>query len=182
MILAILYTLFIIAEICFAFFAAVYALSALYSSFMGSAYVPTKQKEVEYILKEAGLKKGQVFYDLGCGDGRVVRTAVKQYKVKGTGIDISPVLIFIANIKCLLYKVKGVRFRVENIVHTDIHDADVIFIFLMPAFIEKLAPLFKKKLKKKTLVISHGFKIVQWDKNLVKTIHHIPFPTYFYRL
>src|SRR3954463_15418742 len=54
-------------------------------------YVPTPQPVVEAMLKLAGVKEGEVVYDLGCGDGRIVVTAVKQFKAKrGFGLDIDP--------------------------------------------------------------------------------------------
>ena len=176
------YIIFIILEILFALFAFIYSTLALYSSFMGSAYVPTKNKEVDAVLKEARLKKGQIFMDLGCGDGRVVRQAVKNFKVKGIGIDINPILILICRIKAHFSGLIGVKFSVENIMNADFSRADVIYIFLMPKFIEKLAPKLKSQTKKGALIISHGFKIIAFNKKLVKTIHHLPFPTYFYKL
>lgn len=59
----------------------------------GPPFVPTPQKTVNEILKKLNLKKGMVFYDLGCGDGRVVRSAVKHYGVIGIGVDLNPFLI-----------------------------------------------------------------------------------------
>src|SRR5436190_8834992 len=54
-------------------------------------YVPTPQPVVEAMLKLAGVKEGEVVYDLGCGDGRIVITAVGQFKAKkGVGIDFNP--------------------------------------------------------------------------------------------
>jgi len=148
---------------------------------MGAPYVPTKNKELLQFLKEAGLKKGQVFLELGCGDGRVVRTAVKEYGVKGIGIDVNPTLILWAKMKTKFYKVPGVIFRRENVFNTDLKDADVIYLFLMPELVKKLLPKMKKELKKNTLIISHGFKVEGWEKSLFKTIPNKPFPTYYYR-
>lgn len=182
MIASIGYLFLILIELIFAFFACVYAVSALYSSFMGSAYVPTRNKDLEAILKTARLKKGQVFMDLGSGDGRVVKMAVKKYGVHGIGIDINPTLIFIANLKNKFEKIKNLEFQRKNIKDADFKKADIIYIFLMPNFIAQLTPILRKKMKKNALVISHGFKIIGWQKYTVKTIQSHPFPTYFYRL
>ena len=53
-------------------------------------YVPTPQDVVDKMLDMAKVKKGDVVYDLGCGDGRIVFTAAKKYGAKGVGVDIDP--------------------------------------------------------------------------------------------
>lgn len=155
----------------------VYTLSLIYSSFKGSPYVATRRKRIEEILKEADLKKGKTFIELGSGDGRIIRTAVKLYGVKGIGIDINPLLVFWAN----LLGHKNIDFKVENIFDTDLTRADYVYIFLMPKLIEELEKKMDKELKKGTIVISHGFPIIGWEKKLYKKIEKIPFPTYYYR-
>lgn len=157
-------------------------MSLLYSSFKGSMYVPSKKKEVEEILKSIKLKKGQVFMDIGCGDGRVVQTAVKNYKVQGIGIDINPMLILIARSRSLWMKIRGIKFKTQNIFNTDLKQVDVLYIFLLPELIKKITPKLQKELKKGALVISHGFRIMDWEKKLTKTRKQKPFPTYFYRV
>ncbi|PIQ72426.1 hypothetical protein COY13_01450 [Candidatus Roizmanbacteria bacterium CG_4_10_14_0_2_um_filter_36_35] len=156
----------------------VYTLFLIYSSAMGSPYVATGKKRIEEILKEANLKKGKTFVELGCGDGRIVRTAVKHYNVKGVGIDINPLLIFWAKI----LGTNGIQYKLENIFETDLKQSDYIYIFLMPKLIEKLALKMNKEVKKGAIVISHGFPIKGWEKKLIKTLKRIPFSTYFYRV
>lgn len=149
---------------------------------MGSPYVPTKNKEIELFLKEANLKKGQIFYDLGCGDGRIVRMAVKRYRVKGTGFDINPLLIFWARFLARIKKIKEAKFVTKNIFSVDLRQVDVLYLFLMPKLIEKLFPKLKNELRKNTLIVSHGFVIEGFKKKLIKKIDHRPFPTYFYKI
>ncbi|PJC80774.1 hypothetical protein CO008_00990, partial [Candidatus Roizmanbacteria bacterium CG_4_8_14_3_um_filter_36_12] len=112
------------------------------------------------------------------GDGRIVRTAVKHYNVKGVGIDINPLLIFWAKI----LGTNGIQYKLENIFETDLKQSDYIYIFLMPKLIEKLALKMNKEVKKGAIVISHGFPIKGWEKKLIKTLKRIPFSTYFYRV
>lgn len=147
---------------------------------MGSPYVPTRKKAIYDILDRAKLKKGQLFIDLGCGDGRIVREAVRYKHVKGIGIDINPMLIFWAKIKAKLAHMKGVDFKVENIYQTDISKADVIYVFLLPQFLRKLKPRFEKEAKKGALVVSHGFLINGWEYE--QMIDAKPFQTFFYRM
>ncbi len=175
-------TLLIFSILFFLISITVYILSLIYSFLSGSPYVPTKLKEINFILKEACLKKGKLFIELGCGNGLVVRSAVKNYKVKGLGVDVNPILIWQAKFLIKIQKVNGeIKFYRQNIFNTDLTDADYIYLFLLPPIIKKLIPKFENELKKKTLVISHGFKIQGWEKKLIKILPHSPFSTYFYQ-
>jgi hypothetical protein len=74
----------------------------------------------------------------------------------------------------------NVEFCRKNIFDVSLEKADVIYLFLMPALISKLVPKFKKELRKKTLIISHGFKVKGFGPYLVKFLDRRPFPTYYY--
>lgn len=158
-----------------------YIFSLIYSHLCGSPFVPSKKKELELILSKCNLKKGMVFMDLGCGEGRVVRMAVKKYKVAGIGIDVNPLLLLAAKIFSRLEKLRSIKFERKNILTYDLSSADVIYIFLLPSLITKLVPHFERSLKNNTLVVSHGFKIPEWVNFATYKIDHLPFPTYYYR-
>jgi len=160
---------------------ATYGVTLLFSSAMGAPYVPTSKKRINEILKEAHLKKGQTFLELGSGDGRIVRNAVKQYGVTGIGIDINPTLTFIARLYAKQEKLKNIIFKTESIFNTDLKKAHVIYLFLMPQLILKLIPSLSQ-LSPNTMLISHGFKIEGWDKKLYKTVKTEPFSTFYYRI
>jgi len=148
---------------------------------MGAPYVPTSKKNIHDILMKAGLKKGQSFLELGSGDGRIVREAVKKYGVTGTGIDINLLLIFLSRFLATHEHLKNIEFKRENIFKTDFSQAHVIYFFLMPELIKKIAVRFDKEVKKGTLIISHGFKIIGWENKLIDQIDTQPFSTFFYR-
>ncbi|OGK24898.1 hypothetical protein A3A46_01805 [Candidatus Roizmanbacteria bacterium RIFCSPLOWO2_01_FULL_37_13] len=177
----ILYFLVILAELIFAIGFSALTISFIYSSLKGSPYVPTRQKEVDIILKTANLKSKQIFLELGCGDGRVCRRAASLYGVKTIGVDVNPLLIRYARFLAKIKSVNNTDFRTQNIFDTDLSKVDVVYLFLMPKLIELIVPKLEKEIKKKALVISHGFKIVEWQNRLVKKIDHRPFPTYYYR-
>ena len=177
----ILYFAAILAELIFAIGFSILTLSFIYSSVKGSPYVPTRQKEIDRILKNAHLKAGQNFFELGCGDGRVCRRAASVCRLKALGVDVNTLLIWYARLITKIKKVPNVEFRTQNIFATNLSSADVVYLFLMPKLISRLVPKLERELKKKALVISHGFKIVEWQNRLSKKISGKPFPTYYYR-
>ncbi|NTU46820.1 methyltransferase domain-containing protein [Candidatus Roizmanbacteria bacterium] len=182
-----LYLALYFVALIFEFFVAlglmVYIGSLLYSSLFGAPYVPTKRKELITFLQEAGIKKGSLFLELGCGDGRVVSTAVDVYGAVGVGIDINPVLIYWARLLAKLHKIQGkLTYKTENITKTDVSQADIIYLFLLPKVIDQIKEKLVKKTKPTVLIISHGFRIDDWDTFLVKKLDRKPFPTYFYKI
>ncbi|MBI4226151.1 methyltransferase domain-containing protein [Candidatus Roizmanbacteria bacterium] len=176
----ILYYLVIFGELIFAIGFSIVTFSFIYSSLKGSPYVPTKKKEIDYILKNANLNPDLNFLELGCGDGRVSRQAAMRYKVKALGVDINPLLVWYSRLISKLDGVANTKFITKNIFDTDLSHADVLYLFLMPKLIELIVPKLERELKKDATVISHGFKIVKWQNRLRKKIDHKPFPTYFY--
>jgi len=177
----ILYFILLFVELVVLITVAIYGVTLLFSSVMGAPYVPTSKKRIDQILKEADLKRGQTFLELGSGDGRIVRSAVKQYGVNGIGIDINPTLTFISRFYAKKDKLQNVMFKTQSVFDTELHKAHVIYLFLMPQLILKLLPKLSQ-LPKNTVLISHGFKIEGWEKKLYKTVNTEPFSTFFYRL
>lgn len=162
------------------FFAILYV-SHAYSTLAGSPFVPSSKNEVAHALAEVKLKKGSTFIDLGCGDGRVVMTAVKLYQVKGLGIDINPLLILYARFRAKRDN-HNTAFMRQSIFEADIASMDTIFLFLMPKLINKLTPKLISEASKDTLIISHGFPIPALADKLDHKREARPFPTFFYRV
>ncbi|OGE30798.1 hypothetical protein A2631_03860 [Candidatus Daviesbacteria bacterium RIFCSPHIGHO2_01_FULL_44_29] len=161
---------------------AIYGVFCIIVDFTGAPYVPTSQKILEEILEGAKLKKGQQWLELGSGDGRATRLAVRRYGVAGTGIDIHIPLIFYSRLLARLQNLKNIHFRIQNLFSTDLRNYDVIFMFLLPVTLKKLCAKLEKECSKGTLVISHGFRILGFEKYLVIVQKRKLFPTYFYKL
>lgn len=126
-------------------------------------YVPTPENVVEAMLKLGEVKKGDILYDLGSGDGRIVVTAAKQYGVKGTGIDINPERIEEANANAKQASVTDkVRFLNQDLFEADIKDATVVTLYLLPSINLKLRPKLWKDLKPGTRIVSHSFDMGDW--------------------
>lgn len=176
-----IYFFLIFSLIIFLFFITLYVFSLIYSSLMGSPYVATKNKQVDLILNELKLKKGKIFYELGCGDGRMIRQAVKKYGVLGYGFDINPLLLWWAKFLAKRDKLKNIFFERKNILKINYQKADYVYLFLLPELIAKLQKKLEDELPKKAIVISHGFPLLGWEKRLIKKIDEKPFPTYFYK-
>lgn len=183
MISLILYLATLLSLLIFLIFMSVYGLSLIYSSLMGSPYVPTRNKVILNILKEVKFKKNYLFVELGSGDARMIRLAVKKYHLKGLAVDINGLINFWARILSRLDRTnKNIVFKTENIFDTDLTKADYLYLFLMPDLLKKLVSKFDRELKKGAIIISHGFPIKEYENKLIKKVERIPFPTYYYRV
>ena len=133
-------------------------------------YVPTRPPVVEAMLKLANLKKGDVLYDLGCGDGRIVVKAAKEYGVTGVGFDIDPERIAEANANA---KEAGVTSRVKfvnaDLFETDLNKASVITMYLLPSVNMKLRPKILA-LKPGTRIVSHAFDMGDWKPEKTEVV------------
>lgn len=126
-------------------------------------YVPTPQPVVDAMLRLAQVKRGDVLYDLGSGDGRIVITAAKRYGVRGTGVDIDPQRIREANENARKAGVAGrVRFVNEDLFLIDFSDATVVTLYLLPRINLQLRPRLINELKPGTRIVSHGFDMGDW--------------------
>jgi len=121
-------------------------------------FVPTPQEVVDAMLKLAGVTGNDVIYDLGSGDGRIPITAAKVYGARGVGIDIqkSQVDSAIANAKAAGVSDK-VRFLNQDLFTTNISEATVVTLYLLPELNLKLLPKLNAELKPGTRVLSHSF-------------------------
>lgn len=139
--------------------------------FFGAFWYPTPKRKVRKMLHLAGLKPGEVVYDLGCGDGRIVIAAVKEFKAKAVGIDIDPLKIFFVKLKIRLLKLgEEIKLICGNFFKHNLSGADVITIYLSQMANDKLVSKLAKELKEGARVVSHGF--VLYDK--FELINHDP--------
>ena len=126
-------------------------------------YVPTPQEVVEDMLRLANVRKGDVLYDLGSGDGRIAITAAKKYGIKATGIDIDPERIREANQNAKKAGVADrVQFRQEDLFQANFRDATVVTLYLLPDLNVKLRPKLWNELNPGTRIVSHQFDMGKW--------------------
>ncbi|MBI3048479.1 MAG: class I SAM-dependent methyltransferase [Acidobacteria bacterium] len=121
-------------------------------------FVPTPQEVVDAMLKLAKVTKNDVVYDLGSGDGRIPITAARTYGARGVGLDIDP-----QRIKEAMENLKAagvgdrVRFLNQDLFTTNISEATVVTLYLLPSLNLKVLPKLNAELKPGTRVVSHAF-------------------------
>jgi Methyltransferase domain len=126
-------------------------------------YVPTHEKVVDEMLKVAKVKKSDVLYDLGSGDGRIVITAARRFGTRGTGVDLDPERIQEAKENAKKAGVEDrVRFIQGDLFDTDLRDATVVTLYLLPAVNMKLRPKLLSELRPGTRVVSHNYDMGDW--------------------
>jgi SAM-dependent methyltransferase len=126
-------------------------------------FVPTPLEVIDKMLELAEVKKGDVVYDLGSGDGRIVIRAAKKYRVHGVGIEMDRLLLAKARKDAAAAGVTHlVQFRAEDALKTDLSPATVVTLYMLPWFNEKMKPNFKKYLKPGARIVAHDFGIEGW--------------------
>ena len=133
-------------------------------------YVATPPEVVERMLQMAGVGPEDVVYDLGCGDGRIVIAAAKQFGARGVGIDLDPNLIRIARQGAAREGVSGrVEFRVGNVLEADVSAATVVALYLAAASNVRLKPQLVRQLAFGARIVAHNFGMGDWEPDAVET-------------
>jgi SAM-dependent methyltransferase len=144
-------------------------------------WVPTWRKDFPRVFKLAELKPGQVFYELGCGDGRVVTQANKIYKAKAIGLEISMPLYLVAKLRQLFNPNKDLKIKYKNLFKENLGAADVVYFFGMPKPVkDKLRLKLEKELKPGCRVISYVFPIEGWQPEVIDKPLANVVPIYLY--
>jgi precorrin-6B methylase 2 len=131
-------------------------------------YVPTPPEVVTAMLKLAEVKNTDVVYDLGCGDGRIVVAAARDYGARGVGVDIDPARIQEAQTNAQKAGVADrVQFRQQDLFQTNLSEATVVTLYLLPNINLRLRPKLWRELKPGTRVVSHSFDMGDWKPDKV---------------
>lgn len=181
MLVSVIWLLVVLGLLAFCSWFIVHYLWLSYSAVMGAPYVPSKTEELRAVLAHAQLKPTDIFLDVGCGDGRVVLTAISMYGVTGTGIDINQVLIRTARRNAIKQGIPA-TFEIGNIKNLDFSPYSVIYLYLLPQLIQQITGRIRRQTTQGTLVISHWFSIGGWEPYLVSTYRGRDFITYYYRM
>src|SRR5499426_3247925 len=132
-------------------------------------YEPTPPDVVEVMLRLANVKADDVVYDLGCGDGRIVITAVRQFGARGVCVDIDPQRIAESQENARAAGATDyIRFLNQDLFQTDVDEATVVMLFLSPELNLKVRPKLLRELKPGARIISHWHDMGDWKP--VKTV------------
>ncbi len=127
-------------------------------------YVPTEPNVVQGMLKLAGVTSADMVYDLGCGDGRVVIMAAKDFGAHGVGMDINPALIQQARANARACNIENlVSFEEGDLFDANLHNATVVTLYLLPHVNLRLRPKLWSDLRPGARVVSHTFSMGDWD-------------------
>jgi len=133
-------------------------------------YVPSPEGVVTSMLAAAEVKEGELVYDLGSGDGRVLIAAAKEFKARSIGVEISPKLVQESTEKI---KAEGLEEHCKVILgdalDVNLSDADVVVLYLLTSSNELLRPILEQELKPGARVVSHDFEVRGWKPS--KVVH-----------
>jgi predicted RNA methylase len=137
-------------------------------------YVTSPQRVVDRMLEMAGVKPNEVVYDLGCGDGRILFTAVERYRAKAVGVEIDPKLVEFTRDQAQKMSM-GNRVKVVqgDLLDADLSEADVVTLYLLTQSNEKLRPRLEKMLRPGTRVVSYDYAVPGWKPKWVERVEEV---------
>jgi len=134
-------------------------------------FVPTPVEVIDRMLEIAEVKKGDVVYDLGSGDGRIVIRAAQKYGARAVGIEMDTLLLDKARKDAKAAGVNHlVEFRAEDALKADISKATVVTLYMLPWFNEAMIPSFKKHLRPGARIVAHDFGIEGWKPDKTENL------------
>ncbi len=126
----------------------------------GAIFVPAHRESIEALLEAVPMEPGDVFVDLGCGDGRVLRAVRKRYRVEARGVDVNPLACWMARLRNLFDG--KVRIHRADFWGHDVGDAGVLFCYLFPDVMERMARKLAGELRTGSRVVSANFPLPGW--------------------
>jgi protein-L-isoaspartate O-methyltransferase len=126
-------------------------------------YFPTPETIVDKMLKLGDLKAGEVVFDLGSGDGRIVIDAARKYKARAIGVELDDSLF-----KQSMNRIKSLGLtNTARIIHGDLlkqdySSADLLTVYLLPVATQMVTPLLERQLKKGARIVAHDFQFASW--------------------
>ena len=142
-----------------------------WSQAFGAPWIPTSHKTIRKMLELARLKPGETLYDLGCGDGRIVIDAAKDFDALAVGIEIDPIRYYWAKLSILRFRLQcSARVILGNFFQSNLSKADVVTLYLLQDTNVKLMKKLSEELKPGARIVTNtytlpGWKAVRRDEN-----------------
>lgn len=148
----------------------------------GALFCFTHPSKIDVILNALSMQKGDKIVDLGCGDGRFLVAAARRYGITGEGYDINFLAILMARIR-IFFAPAGLSVRRKDFFKVNLGESDMVFCYLFPDVIEKLALKADREMKEGALLVSCNFPLPGWIPERVLTADHKvqKDPIYVYR-
>ena len=134
----------------------IFLVFALVTGLSGAPWVPARRRDIAPLLTELQLKPGAIVFELGCGDGRLVK-ALAQRGYSVTGYEINPLLWLVAKIRCR--GDKNARVLFVDLWKADLSRVDAVVAFLVPRTMPKLGDKAKNEMKRGSILASYVFEI-----------------------
>ncbi len=127
-------------------------------------WVPTTTKFIRKMLTFADLQPNEILYDLGCGDGRILLTAARDFKARAVGIELNPLLFALTRFRIFLHQLNDkVQVQWGNIFLRDISKANIVVMYLLQQTNNKMQEKLKNELRPGTRVLSYVFNFSDWE-------------------
>jgi cyclopropane fatty-acyl-phospholipid synthase-like methyltransferase len=134
-------------------------------------FVPSPMLVVERMLELAEIKKDDLIYDMGSGDGRILILAAKKYGARGVGVDLNPTLVEQARLKAADEGVSHlVEFRAADGLTVDISEATVVTLYMFKWFNNQMRPKLQR-LRRGARVVAHDFDIDDWKPTKIEYVN-----------
>lgn len=137
-----------------------FSLVSVFPITQGAMFHPSARVRVKTFLDHVPMKETELLVDIGCGDGRVLREAKRRYGIRALGFEVNPLAYVLARLRTA--GMKGIEVRWCNFWNTNIRDADVVFCYLFPDVMKRLAAKLEAELRFGTRVVSCNFSVPGW--------------------
>jgi len=135
-----------------------------FAGYSFAPWVPVRKKDLERISKLANFKPNDTFYELGCGDGRVIFYIAKNFPIKAVGLEIAFPLYLICKLRQFISGQKNINIKYKSLFKENLSQADVIYFFGIPKNIKnKLKQKLELEAKAGARIISYVFPIEGWQ-------------------
>ena len=146
-------------------------------------WVPCRTKDLKRIFKLAKLQPNEIFYDIGCDNGKTVIYANKHFGAKAIGIELAFPLFLFCKIRQLFNRDKSIIFKYGNLFKVNFAEANVVYVFGMPDVVKnRLKKKLERELKSGTRVISYVFPIEGWEPIIIDKPHKKEVAIYLYQV
>lgn len=137
-------------------------ISVAYATASGAPWVPTWKQDIRRLGQFIEWKEGQVFYELGAGDGRICFYLARHFGVDACGVELSLPLVLMAKVRSLLTS-SPITMHWRNMYAQHLGDADVVYLFLLDETNDKLQTKLEQELRPGTLVIGYVWPMRNWE-------------------